>query len=316
MGRRNQIAELLIAIVDAFHEQRTWTQAGLAKRLGVEPRKLRALLDILIQTNRFPLERSVEGNTVYWSLPKGWVPGGVVIADPDVAPLARLLARTPRGALRDRVLVSLIASSPPHGPQGVAPETIATPERSDWEERMLSAAETSAAQHVALAVRYYTASRGEESTRFLSVQRIDAGPPARLFAYCHTAKELRTFRVDRMRGCMPDRGVAFVRMDEAEVAAYVGASVDGYHGPGKQPVACRFTVRYPEARWVEGNLLTSMVAKPIADGIEVTVVTPGVERVARFVVGLGEAAVVATPELRDAVRAFAEGALRAVGPAH
>src|SRR5258708_38413930 len=59
MGRRNH-AETLIAIVDAFHEQNTWTQAALAQRVGVEPRRVRALLDVLVHTKRFPLERMPE----------------------------------------------------------------------------------------------------------------------------------------------------------------------------------------------------------------------------------------------------------------
>src|SRR5207302_881768 len=113
-----------------------------------------------------------------------------------------------------------------------------------------------AAQRIALSVRYITASRGEESARALSVHRIDASPPARLVAYCHKAKELRTFRVDRLRGAVPDPGVAFVRVDEDEVAAYVARSIDGFHGLGDASVVSRFFVRDPDARWVQHNLLT------------------------------------------------------------
>src|SRR5262249_26960308 len=69
MGKRNH-AETMMAIVDAFHAQNTWTQAGLAERIGIEPRAVRLALDKLVNTKRFPLERSTEGKHVYWSLPK------------------------------------------------------------------------------------------------------------------------------------------------------------------------------------------------------------------------------------------------------
>src|SRR5271165_7134669 len=61
------------------------TQAGLAQRVGVEPRAIRKQLDILITTKRFPLERSVEGKQVYWSLPRRWIAGGLAIAEEDLA---------------------------------------------------------------------------------------------------------------------------------------------------------------------------------------------------------------------------------------
>jgi hypothetical protein len=90
--------------------------------------------------------------------------------------------------------------------------------------------------------------------------------------------EVRTFRVDHVRGCSPDSGVPFVRVDDEEIAAYTRGSVDGFHGPGKDPIACRFTVRDPEARWVEHNLLAPMQARRVDGGIEVTIVTYAVDR--------------------------------------
>ena len=310
MGRRNH-AETMIAIVDAFHEKNTWTQAALAERTGVEVRRVRALLDLLVETRCFPLERMREGAHVYWSLPKRWVAGGVAVSEEDIAPLARLVARSPGGTFRDRILAMLLACAPPRVPRPVEPGTMQGSVRSDFEERMLSLVESSAAQRFVVSVRYITASRGEESSRALSVQRIDARPPARLVAYCHKAKELRTFRVDRLRGAVRDRGLAFVRVDEDEVAAYVARSVDGFHGFGDKVELSRFFVRDPEAHWVKHNLLTPMEFVVVEGGIEVTVKSASVDPIARFVVGLGGAAVPSTPALRAAVRALAEGALEA-----
>jgi predicted DNA-binding transcriptional regulator YafY len=313
MGRRSY-AETLIAIVDAFHVQRTWSQAALAKHVGVETRTIRGQLDLLLGTERFPLERSVDGSQVYWSLPRRWIPGGASIPDADLAPLIRLLARAPKSRFRDRMIAMLLASAPPRERPALLPETIAAPPRSEHEDRMLEHAETSIARQTPLSVRYYTASRAEETTRCLSVQRIDAGPHARLIAYCHTAKALRTFRVDRIRGAALDPGVTFVRVDEEEVLAYVAQSIDGYHGPVQGPVRCAFFVRDPEARWVEHNLLEPMHASRVDGGVEVLVDTAAIEVVARFVVGLGSAAVCSTPELRDRARALAEGVLATMPP--
>ena len=311
MSRRTQ-AETLALIVEAFHESRTWAQAALGKRVGVESRRVKGYLDVLIKTKQFPLERSVEGRHVYWSLPKGWIAGGVTLLQDEIAELVRILARSPRSASCRLLLAKLVACSPPRAPPTVEPDTIAAPSRSEREERMLGVAESSAAAPVPLRVRYHTPSRDEVTDRTLSVQRIQAGPPARLFAWCHKSQALKTFRVDRIHGAALDPGVAFVRCDPAEVDALVAGSVDGYHGPAREPVLCRFCVRDPQARWVAFNLPEPMRGERRDALLEVTVKTAAVEQVSRFVVGLGGAAAPLTPELEAGVRALAEGALAAL----
>ncbi len=187
------------------------------------------------------------------------------------------------------MLTTLLACSPPRVPRPVSPDTVASPTRSEHEDKMLVRVEEGAAQRVVISVTYFTAERGEETKRALSVQRIDPGPPTRFVAYCHKAKALRTFRADRLKGATPDRGLAFVPVDEDELAAYVARSVDGFHGDGAE-VTSRFFVKDPEALWVEHNLLTGMRGVRGEGGIDVTVKSASVERVARFVVGLGGAA--------------------------
>jgi predicted DNA-binding transcriptional regulator YafY len=313
MRRRTQ-AEILAAIVEAFHESRTWTQAALAERLGVESRRVKNYLEVLIETGQFPLERSTEGIHVYWSLPKGWVAGGATVSQEEIAQLARILARAPRSAPCTQLLAKFLACSPLHAPRPVEPDTVNAPARGDWEERMLAHAESSAARRVPLRVRYRTASRDEVTDRSLSVQRIQAGPPARLIAWCHSSDQLKTFRVDRIQSAVLDSSVPFVRCDPAEVDARIARSVDGFLGPPGPPIRCRFRVREPEAHWVAGNLLAPMVGERRDGGagtqcLEVTVETTAIEQIARFVVGLGGAATPLTPELEAAVRTLAEGAL-------
>src|SRR5258706_5802092 len=112
MGRKNA-SETLIAIVDAFHRQRTWRQDELAEHLGIEPRTIRIACYELMRTGRFPLDRTEERPHVYWSLPKHWVPGGIAIPESDLQELTRLLAHAPRSAFRDRLLALVLASAPP-----------------------------------------------------------------------------------------------------------------------------------------------------------------------------------------------------------
>jgi predicted DNA-binding transcriptional regulator YafY len=209
------------------------------------------------------------------------------------------------------MIAKLLACTPPRQHRPVEPDTVVAPARGDHEDRMLELAEASAARRVALQVRYYTASRGEESDRALSVQRIEIGPHVRLIAHCHKSGVLKTFRADCIRRAVLDPGIPFVRCDPEEVDAYLAQSVDGFHGEAREPVLCRFVVRDPKARWVAANLLPPMNGVRTDAGLEVTVKTAAVEQVARFVVGLGGSAVTLTPELTAGVRLLAEGALAA-----
>ena len=89
----------------------------------------------------------------------------------------------------------------------------------------------------------------------------------------------------------------------------MATSVDGFSGRGP-PVPCAFVVRGDTARWVQSNLPSGTFAvDPIEEGIRVTTTTAGIEVLARFVVGLGGAASVETPQLHAEVRRLARGAL-------
>ena len=59
-------------------------------------------------------------------------------------------------------------------------------------------------------------------------------------------------------------------------------------------------------------MLEGMTAERIGDGIRVTVNTSALDRLARFVVGLGAAATPETPGLAREVATLARGALEAI----
>jgi predicted DNA-binding transcriptional regulator YafY len=148
------------------------------------------------------------------------------------------------------------------------------------------------------------------SFRTVSVQRVLVGPPTRFLAWCHARAGLRWFRLDYATSATIDASAEFHEVDDAEVDAMVEASVDGFHAHA--PSRVEIFVREPEARWVAGNLPDGLTGTSVEGGFVIEAESAGLLPIARFVVGLGEAAEVRTPELRALVRELAEGALRQV----
>jgi hypothetical protein len=91
----------------------------------------------------------------------------------------------------------------------------------------------------------------------------------------------------------------------------VRASLDGFH-QGGEPTRHVFFVSEPEARWVARNLMDGMACEDAPGGIRVSVETSAVQRLARFVVGLGATAKALTPALEGEVMKLAKGALAAI----
>src|SRR5690606_4178308 len=102
VGRRDG-TETLANVLLAFLEQRTWRQAELARRVGVERRQLVRVLDNLTRAG-FDIHREEEHPDVYWSVPKHWFPGGVAFSGEDVSDLVRVLQLAPQSKKRDRLL--------------------------------------------------------------------------------------------------------------------------------------------------------------------------------------------------------------------
>ena len=310
MGQRSS-TETVVAIVQAFLQRRTWSQAELARHVGVAVPALRKRLNELT-TSGFPLDREEDHPHVFWSVPKDWFPGGVVFSGEEVPDLLRQLAHLPRGAARDRLLAKVIEAAPRRSSFTAPAAALVTRTASPSEESWLPLCEDAAARRAALRVRYYTASRGAIEWRHVSVQRVGVGPPARLVAVCHRSGSLRWFRVDNVLGATLDDHEPFRAADAAAVEAFLATSLDGFHAGGA-PSRCAFFVRDPEARWVQSSLLEPMRAEVVPGGIRVTLETSAPLVVARFVVSLGGAARAETPELRVHVAELARAALEAQG---
>lgn len=307
MGRRSA-AETVIAIVTAFIERPSWRQAELARRVGIQAPQVRKHLMELERQGAMPLEAEDDPPHVVWSVPRQWFPGGLHVSSEDAQELLRQLARAPKNEARDRLLMVIAAASRSAEPRGVAPD-----HHGGHDEEHLRIVEDAVMARAALALRYTSVKHGLERDRVVSVQRLLAGALPRFVAYCHTARELRFFRVSRIRRARLDPNTAFVSASEAEVEAFIATSVAGYRDP-IEPVRVAFVVREPELRWVVDTLPIAMAVEPVGEGVRLSASTSGVLALARFVVGLGPAARAETPELLAAVHELAQGALAANGP--
>jgi len=288
----------------AFLARGTWTQADLARQVGISAEAVRRTLHEMMDKG-IPLERQEEAPHVYWSVPRRWFPGGIVLRADDAEELLRQLARAPRSKRRDELMGRIVEAA--RGRVQEAPG-IVSPRASEAEETYLPMVEDAASRRVPLLMRYYAASRGAVERRHVSVQRVMSARPSRFLAVCHRDERLKWFRVDNVMGGRLDEVEAYAEADPEEVERFVAESLDGFH-QGVEAQELRFRVMDPEARWVAGNLLEGMEHAPVEGGILVTARTSAPLRVARFVVGLGGAAVVETELLREMVEALARGAL-------
>lgn len=314
MGRRS-LVETVIRIIGAFLEHRTWSQASLARHVGLEARAVRKHLEEL-RRRGFPLERDEDLPHVYWSVPKGWFPGGLLLTAPDAELLLKLLCRLPVSPARDALLARVTSSDPQ---RAAAVDALRAVVDARSEARHLDLVAEAASRKQVLRMRYYSAARGALEWRHVSVQRLLAGTPARFVAYCHRSSRLKWFRVDGILDAACDATVEHWSVPAREVDELLSTSVDGFVAPGPVLEHC-FFVPASDARWVERNLLEGMTPEPIDSGLRVRCRTASVLQVARYVLSLAPVARAETPELAKVVEELAESVLvaqrrpKALGP--
>lgn len=310
MGTKSS-AETVIAILKAFLDRRQWLQADLARHVGVESRALRRRL-IELQASGIPLKSRNEPPHVEWRVPKTWFPGGVLLTSEQIEVIFHLLTRIGKSDASRELMTKLLDFLPSPEATAATSSAIVPMETTEREERFLPVIDEAARKSVALEFRYYSQRSGMESDRFASVHRVLVGPPARFVATCHRSGELRFFRVEGVSEARLAKAEPFRVCDSKVVDAHVRASLDGFH-EGGEPRTHVFFVQNPDARWVARNLIDpKMRADVVPNGIRVTTETAGLNRLARFVVGLGAAAKPLTPELEKEVATIARGALASI----
>jgi len=308
VGQRTP-TETLFGIVAAFVEKRQWTQAELARKLETTSETIRRRLGEL-QAGGFKLERFEEPPQVFWSVPKHWFPGVLPFKADEARDLLRLLGRARPSELRARLRAVVVSRLSNLG-QSVEmdPDAAGEPAVGDDDERWLSIIEDAVQKKAVLKMRYYSASRRQESWRHVSVHRIGVGPRPHFIATCHTADALRRFRLSSVLEARLDRAEEIRPAAKAAVDRFEAESLGGFRQDGPA-VACSFVVRSEESAWVSRNLPDDrIVQEPAPDGMRFRIETSAVSVLARFVAGLGDAARPETPELARAVAAIARGAL-------
>src|SRR3954468_2117222 len=110
MGQKSK-TETVVAVLQALLQQRSWSQAELARHVDVTVAALRKHLNEL-SASGFPLEREDDHPHVFWSVPKGWFPGAVLFDSASVPELLRQLSHLPRSAARDRLIRRILEAAP------------------------------------------------------------------------------------------------------------------------------------------------------------------------------------------------------------
>jgi len=307
MGQNNRYKSLA-KVIQAFVDKNTWSQADLARKVGIGTPALRKLL-VELEQSGMKLHQDSEPPQAYWSVEKTWFPGGILLADADYPTLLRAVFELPETRARHSLLGKLLGRNASPG----AADRVSSRESSDGEDLYYDVVQEALLKSQALKIRYLSQSRGSEGWRLVSPQKLVAQPHPRLLAWCHQAHELRWFRLDNVLQASISATEKFIVAVASLISRVLNESVDGFHAPkseGTKQLA--FSVRYPEANWVKKNLLSSMRVDErgsTAEVLRIACGSGGGPVVARFVVGLGEAARAEGPVLTALVMMLAEGAL-------
>jgi len=306
MGNRSA-SETLAQVFMALVQRGTIRQKEFAAEIDVEPRALKRHLQDM-RAAGMPIDREEEHPNVYWSVPKGWLPGGVAVSSAEVLDVIRYLMRAPHSPTRDRLLERFLHRS---GGRSSLPsvDVVVATELDDRQDELVRVFEDALAARKAVAMRFLSTSRGQVEDRVISVQRILFSDPTKVVAVCHRDEHLKWFRLDNVQRARLDVDVAYRTSTDEAIDQFVGETKFGFHQRG-EPTTHRFVVRAPEHRWVSAELGRSVVTEPTNDGVRFELATAATNPLARFVVSLGDAVSVETPELASAVRSIARGALR------
>ncbi len=288
----------------AFMDNRTWRQKELAEHVGVETRALVRRLKEL-QTAGMQLKRDEEPPDVYWSVPRGWFPQGVLLEGERLQRVVRLLARLRRSAERERALAHLLASE--------LPDEV-NPEPALVRDEVLTRVEDAWRSRRALEIRYRSAQADAAQDRIVSpaaLRLLDERP--QMLAWCHMHQEPRVFRLDCIEVAHVSQA-AFHPVAQQEIERWRLHSVEGFIASGPL-VPCWFEVKLPEGRWVPRNLPdgAEFEVQEREGAVRVSCSTGALKPLARFVTGLGELLVGCSEELGREVSRQATAALACVG---
>ncbi|CAN5758530.1 YafY family protein [soil metagenome] len=205
---------------------------------------------------------------------------------------------TPRARARAHALAAAVSVAPGSTARGVHTAS----------ERVLEMAE-SIHQRRRVRLRYAT-SDGTESTRDVDPYGLVRIGNWYVAGYCHLRRDLRTFRLDRVRSFAPSE-TTFEAPAAFDALAMVAGSLA--QAPASGSIVCRVqlgTDLETASRHVPPALV---LLEPDGDGVLLTVraYPDELERIALHLLGMPwSVAILAPPELRDALRGVGERAIR------
>ncbi len=314
----------LFDLVEALQGRGVRTTAELASQLGVSERTVRRDIARLMELD-LPVETQ-QGRGGGVSLPAGALLPAVRFTDDELLALVVGLKAAVAGAdetlgrAAERALQRLETVMSPGTRERVrALQEALAPGLADADRAV-----PAPSQHViALAEASHRGGRveiGYRSGDEITERRIDPYGLAKLgpwyvVAYCHLRRDMRTFRVDRIRWIRPTPE-RFVRPEGFDAFRYVGAAIA--MAPVFGDVVCR-ALLYTDIQTASRNMsLATMLLEPVEEGVRLTVRTDryGLQWVLRQLLALRfRVRIEGPPELEEAARQMAARLLPFAGDA-
>jgi biotin operon repressor len=305
--------ETPLRLLAALLEQRTWSQAELARRVEVHPQTVRQCMQELMDAG-VPLERDDDHPHVYWSVPQSWLPEGVHLPRVHFVDLLRRLARGAAPAERDPLLKHLVDAAPSLGEMVARIQEAHVPSDVPLSSALLATLEDAWESH-AVILSYRKVRGGPVEARHCSPARF-VDQYQHLLARCHQSGKAQRFRLDRILGVSAAVGVEYAPLNDTEIAEALTGAVDGFRAPGPL-VSVRFRLvgAEKEVGWMVEQLPEDLEVEKVASGYLVHGETGALGKLAAKLVTYGAVVRYDDEGLREAARAVVEGAGMALGMA-
>ncbi|MCA9642815.1 MAG: winged helix-turn-helix transcriptional regulator, partial [Myxococcales bacterium] len=262
MGARSN-TETPLRLLAALLERRTWTQAELARRVGVQAQTVKRCLEELAAD--VPLERDEEHPHVYWSVPQSWLPEGVHLPRAHFVELLRRVARSAPFSEHDALLKHLVDAAPSLGGMVTRIRDAHVPTDAPLSSALLAELEDAWDSHAVILSYRKTRGGGVEPRHCSPARFVDRYQ--HLLARCHQTGKAKRFRLDRVLHVTRAVGVDYQPLSEEEVQDALTGAVDGFRAPGPL-VSVRFRLVGDEAEvgWMVEQLPEDLSVEPIASG--------------------------------------------------
>ncbi len=292
-------------------EQRTWSQADLAKRVEVTPQTVKRCLEEL-EAAGVPLEREEDHPHVYWSVPGSWLPEGVHLPRELLVELLRRLARAATPSEHDPLLRHLLKAIPSLSDLVARVQDAHITEQTPLSAAILSELEDAYDSH-AVILSYRKSRFAPVEVRFCSPMRL-VDRHRQLLARCHKSDAPRRFHLHRIVQVSPAVGEDYRPLSESELNLALDGSVDGFRAPGPL-VDVRFRLVGEGVGWILEDLPEDLQVEAIPSGYLVHGLTGALDKLASKLVTYGAVVRYDDEGLRAAAQRAIDAALLAIhGP--